>query len=114
MKYIPWHNPWWEKFGVLDEIEEQWELQIVLAILNVIGVKEQDDIRDDRLSFLAAIRAVCITPETAQVPTRKMYEAVFQILKENKSLELTIMSYELSLDLKKVYSILKKLLVLFI
>ena len=33
----------------------------ILAILNVIGVKEQDDIRDDRLSFLAATRAVCIT-----------------------------------------------------
>ena len=30
-----------------------------------------------------------------------MYEAVFQILKENKSLELTIMSYELLLDLEK-------------
>lgn len=73
----------------------------IMAILDVIGVKEQDDIRDDKLSFLAAIRAVCITPEMAQVPTRKMYEAVFQILKENKSLELTIMSYQLLLDLEK-------------
>jgi len=35
---------------------------------------------------------------------RKMYEAVFQILRENKSLELTITSYQLLLDLEKVYS----------
>jgi len=73
----------------------------IMAILDVIGVKEQDDIRDDKLSFLAAIRAICITPEMAQVPTRKMYEAVFQILRENKSLELTITSYQLLLDLEK-------------
>jgi len=37
----------------------------------------------------------------AQVPTRKMYEAVFQILREDKSLELTITSYQLLLDLEK-------------
>ena len=86
----------------------------ILAILNVIGVKEQDDIRDDRLSFLAAIRAVCITSKIAQVPTRKMYEAIFQILKENKSLELTMMSHELLLELKKVYKFLDTFLVLYI
>lgn len=73
----------------------------IMALLDVIGVKEQDDIRDDKLSFIAAIRAICITPEMAQVPTRKMYEAVFQILRENKSLELTITSYQLLLDLEK-------------
>lgn len=70
----------------------------IMALLDVIGVKEQDDIR---LSFIAAIRVICITPEMAQVPTRKMYEAVFQILRENKSLELTITSYQLLLDLEK-------------
>eukprot|EP01018_Ginkgo_biloba_P004629 Gb_29638 [translate_table: standard] len=67
----------------------------IMAILDLIGVKEPNDIKDD------TVRAISIIPEKGQVPSRKMYEAVFQILRENKSLELAIASYQLLNDLEK-------------
>ncbi|KAH9308878.1 hypothetical protein KI387_036789, partial [Taxus chinensis] len=73
----------------------------IMAILDLIGVKDEHDIEDDKLTFLSAVRATSIIPLTAQVPTRKMYEAVFQILRDNRSVELTITSYQLLQDLEK-------------
>ncbi|XP_057856047.2 negative regulator of systemic acquired resistance SNI1 isoform X4 [Cryptomeria japonica] len=75
----------------------------IMAILDLIGVKDQHDIEDDKLTFLSAVRAISIVPQVAQVPTRKMYEAVFQILQDNRSLELTITSYQLLQDLEKCF-----------
>ncbi|KAF8413798.1 hypothetical protein HHK36_001791 [Tetracentron sinense] len=66
-----------------------------MAILDASGVKDAQDVDDDRLSFLEAVRASSIVPESGTAPTGKMLGAIFQILKDGKSLELTMASYQL-------------------
>ncbi|KAD4982431.1 hypothetical protein E3N88_19108 [Mikania micrantha] len=55
------------------------------------------------LSFLEAVRSVFLVPENASAPTNKMYKAIFQILRVEKSLDLIMSSYQLLLELDKVY-----------
>ncbi|KAE8719911.1 Negative regulator of systemic acquired resistance, putative isoform 3 [Hibiscus syriacus] len=57
--------------------------------------RDSQEAKDDRIDFLEAVRTASIVPEHGTPPTKKMVEAVFQILKAGKSLELIISSYEL-------------------
>lgn len=72
-----------------------------LAILESTEAKDTQDADDDRISFLEAVRASSFASEVAVPPTNKMYEAVLQILRVGKSLELIMSSYQLLIDLDK-------------
>ncbi|KAL8268240.1 hypothetical protein R6Q59_002045 [Mikania micrantha] len=65
--------------------------------------KSTQHIADDRLSFLEAVRSVFLVPENASAPTNKMYKAIFQILRVEKSLDLIMSSYQLLLELDKYF-----------
>ncbi|KAL8228107.1 hypothetical protein R6Q57_015691 [Mikania cordata] len=65
--------------------------------------KSTQHIADDRLSFLEAVRSMFLVPENASAPTNKMYKAIFQILRVEKSLDLIMSGYQLLLELDKVY-----------
>ncbi|XXG68391.1 hypothetical protein AAC387_Pa06g1490 [Persea americana] len=73
----------------------------VMAILDSAGVKEARDLEDDRHSFLEAVQSACLMSGSGSVPTRKVFEAIFQILKDDTSLELKMASYRLLRDLEK-------------
>ncbi|XVE51421.1 hypothetical protein DITRI_Ditri02bG0038900 [Diplodiscus trichospermus] len=62
--------------------------------------KETQEAKDDRLDFLEAVRAAL---EDGTPPTEKMVEAVFQILRAGKSLELIMSSYELLNEIEKSF-----------
>ncbi|XP_057948948.1 negative regulator of systemic acquired resistance SNI1 isoform X2 [Malania oleifera] len=74
-----------------------------LAILDASGDKDTQDNNDDRIAFLEAVRASSIVPGSGTPPTSKMYEAIFQIMKDGKSLELIMASYQLLNELEKHY-----------
>ncbi|KAJ6769920.1 NEGATIVE REGULATOR OF SYSTEMIC ACQUIRED RESISTANCE SNI1 [Salix purpurea] len=72
----------------------------LLAILDSASdSKHTPDANDDRLAFLEAVRSACIVNENP--PTGKMCEAVFQILRVGKSLELITESFRLLNELDK-------------
>lgn len=64
-----------------------------LAILDATDSKYTRDANDDRIAYLEAVRAASILPENGTSPTNKMYGAVFQILRNGKSLELMTTSF---------------------
>ncbi|KAB5534065.1 hypothetical protein DKX38_017151 [Salix brachista] len=75
----------------------------LLAILDSASdSKHTPDANDDRLAFLEAVRSACIVNENP--PTSKMCEAVFQILRVGKSLELITESFRLLNELDKGWS----------
>ncbi|KAK6264662.1 hypothetical protein SCA6_020096 [Theobroma cacao] len=63
--------------------------------------KDSQDARDDSVDFLEAVRTASLLPENGTPPTEKMVEAVFQILRAGKSLELIMSSYELLNEIEK-------------
>ncbi|OMO65237.1 hypothetical protein COLO4_31385 [Corchorus olitorius] len=63
--------------------------------------KDSQESKDDRLDFLEAVRTASIVPEDGPAPTEKMVEAVFQILRQGKSVELVMSSYELLNEIQK-------------
>ncbi|KAI9385378.1 hypothetical protein POPTR_011G062100v4 [Populus trichocarpa] len=72
----------------------------LLAILDSASdSKHTPDANDDRLAYLEAVRSACIVNENP--PTSKMREAVFQILRVGKSLELITESFRLLNELDK-------------
>ncbi|KAI3940657.1 hypothetical protein MKW92_050896 [Papaver armeniacum] len=86
-----------------------------LAIIDSFGVKDARDIEDDSiisinlvfstiilLSFLEAVRVTSIVPENGTVPSSKMFEAIFHIMRNGTTLELIITSYQLLIELEKV------------
>lgn len=74
-----------------------------MAIIDAAGAKDTQDTNDDRMAFLEAVRASSIVPESGTAPTNKMLEAIFQILKVGKSLELIMASYQLLNELDKCF-----------
>lgn len=75
-----------------------------MAILDASGfVKATQDLSDDRITFLEAVRSASLVPDNGIAPTYKMFEAIFQILKEENSLELIMSSYQLLNELDKRY-----------
>ncbi|XP_020541363.1 negative regulator of systemic acquired resistance SNI1 isoform X2 [Jatropha curcas] len=75
----------------------------ILAILDATDSKDDQDTNDDRIAFLDAVRAASIDQDNATPPTNKMYEAVFQILRVGKSVELIMESYRLLNELDKSF-----------
>uniref|UniRef100_A0A2N9GF39 Uncharacterized protein n=1 Tax=Fagus sylvatica TaxID=28930 RepID=A0A2N9GF39_FAGSY len=75
----------------------------ILAILDVNLIKDTRDANDDRIAFLEAVRAASIVPEIGFPPSNKMCEAVFQILRFGKSLELIMASFQLLNELDERY-----------
>ncbi|KAF9608734.1 hypothetical protein IFM89_010866 [Coptis chinensis] len=72
-----------------------------MAILDSSGIKDSKDLLDDRLAFLEAVRASSLVSESGSAPSSKMFEAIFHILKDSTSLELTMTSYQLLIELDK-------------
>ncbi|KAK6124229.1 hypothetical protein DH2020_042065 [Rehmannia glutinosa] len=75
-----------------------------MAILDTSGFsssKVSHHLDDDRLAFLEAVRTASLLPDNGSAPTRKMFEAVFHILKDVDSLDLIIESYQLLVELDK-------------
>ncbi|KAK9092796.1 hypothetical protein Syun_027707 [Stephania yunnanensis] len=75
----------------------------IMAILDASGVKEARDADDDRLAFLEAVRAAFLVVEAGSPPPRKIFEAIFEILRDGTSLELTMASFQLLTELDKHY-----------
>lgn len=79
-----------------------------LAILDTSGfnrketqiTQETQDLNDDRLAFLEAVRSASIVPVNGTAPTHKMFEAIFQILTEESSLDSIMSSYLLLNELE--------------
>ncbi|KAG9145918.1 hypothetical protein Leryth_026706 [Lithospermum erythrorhizon] len=74
-----------------------------LAMLEFSSNTLSQDYIDDRLTFLEAVRSASLIPDNGVPPTKKMYEAIFGILKDESSLELIMASYQLLHDLKKCF-----------
>lgn len=72
-----------------------------MAILDSFSTHNSSHVHADRLAFLEAVRSASIVPDNGNPPTDKMMEAVFEILREAKFLELIIASYKLLTDLEK-------------
>ncbi|XP_059291120.1 negative regulator of systemic acquired resistance SNI1 [Lycium ferocissimum] len=73
-----------------------------MAILDTSGFNRDSHHRhDDSLAFLEAIRSASLLPDHGTPPTITMREAIFQILKEETSLELIMGSYQLLNELDK-------------
>ncbi|KAL8468150.1 hypothetical protein ACS0TY_031405 [Phlomoides rotata] len=75
-----------------------------MAILDTSGFnnsKISHHISGDRLTYLEAVRTASLLPDTGSAPTRKMCEAIFQILEDADSLDLIIESYQLLIELDK-------------
>ncbi|GJV16569.1 negative regulator of systemic acquired resistance SNI1, partial [Tanacetum coccineum] len=69
-----------------------------------VMVEVDDDTDDDTdgFSFLEAVRSGFLVPDNADAaPTNKMYKAIFQILKDENSMDLLMSSYQLLLELDK-------------
>ncbi|KAK3039909.1 hypothetical protein RJ639_027744 [Escallonia herrerae] len=78
-----------------------------MAILDTAGYSiVTQDVNDDRLAFLEAVRSASIVPENGSAPTNTMFEAIFQILKDEDSLELIMASYQLLNELDKGFHLL--------
>ncbi|WCJ27132.1 negative regulator of systemic acquired resistance (SNI1) [Euphorbia peplus] len=73
----------------------------ILAIIDGIDSKFTQDANDDRIVFLQAVRAAFLDQDDGAPPTRKMCEAVFQILRVGTSLELIIESFRLLDEVEK-------------
>nr|XP_010916045.1 negative regulator of systemic acquired resistance SNI1 isoform X3 [Elaeis guineensis] len=74
-----------------------------MAILDSSGIKDARDIHDDRLSFLEAVRFASLASESLSAPSWRMFDAIFQILRDSKSLELAMASYQLLSELEQRY-----------
>ncbi|XP_020089099.1 negative regulator of systemic acquired resistance SNI1 isoform X3 [Ananas comosus] len=74
-----------------------------MAILDSSGIGGSQDIHDDRISFLEAVRYASLVSESPSVPSWNMYDATFQILRDSRSLELAVASYQLLIELDKRY-----------
>ncbi|XP_048490804.1 negative regulator of systemic acquired resistance SNI1 isoform X4 [Beta vulgaris subsp. vulgaris] len=72
-----------------------------LAILESFCSLDSSHVHDDRLAFLEAVRFASIVPENGTPPTNKMMKAIFEIMRETKSLELIVASYQLLCELEK-------------
>ncbi|KAH7841287.1 hypothetical protein Vadar_027943 [Vaccinium darrowii] len=73
-----------------------------MIILDASGFnKEPHDLIDDRLAFIEAVRSASIAPVNGIAPTKKMCAAIFQIMKDEGSLELIMASYQLLTELDK-------------
>ncbi|XP_021865090.2 negative regulator of systemic acquired resistance SNI1 isoform X1 [Spinacia oleracea] len=72
-----------------------------LAILESFCEHDSSHVHDDRLAFLDAVRFASIVPENGPPPTNKMMEAIFEIMREAKSLELIVVCYQLLCELEK-------------
>ncbi|KAK9085447.1 hypothetical protein Sjap_025858 [Stephania japonica] len=75
----------------------------IMAILDAPGVKEARDVDDDRLAFLEAVRAAFLVVVAGNPPPRKIFEAIFEIMRDGTSLELTMASFHLLTELDKHY-----------
>ncbi|XP_073142291.1 negative regulator of systemic acquired resistance SNI1 isoform X3 [Henckelia pumila] len=74
-----------------------------MAILDNSGFKHSHHLKDDRLAFLEAVRAASLLSGNGSAPTRKIFEAVFHILKDVDSLDLIMESYQLLIELHMVH-----------
>lgn len=74
-----------------------------LAIIDSSGVRDVRDLHEDRLSFLDAVRTASLRSASPIPPTRKMFDAIFHILRDSSSLELALSSFQLLTDLDKRY-----------
>uniref|UniRef100_A0A0D9VFA0 Uncharacterized protein n=1 Tax=Leersia perrieri TaxID=77586 RepID=A0A0D9VFA0_9ORYZ len=74
-----------------------------MAILDTAGIKDARDLHDDRAAFLETVRSACLVADNPSPPSWRMYNAVFQILQDCSSLELTLASFHLLMELGKQY-----------
>nr|GLL45832.1 uncharacterized protein LOC109171257 isoform X1 [Ipomoea trifida] len=73
-----------------------------MAILDTSGFNRDSHHRnDDRLAFLEAVRSASLVPDDGIAPTKTMLGAIFQILKDESTLELVVASYQLLKELDK-------------
>ncbi|RCV06160.1 hypothetical protein SEVIR_1G139200v4 [Setaria viridis] len=74
-----------------------------MAILDSSGIKDSRDLHDDRAAFLEAVRSACLAGDNPSAPSWRMYDGVFQVLRNSSSLELAVASFHLLMELGKQY-----------
>ncbi|GAB2211106.1 hypothetical protein Droror1_Dr00016397 [Drosera rotundifolia] len=72
-----------------------------MVILDGFGRTGTLHLHNDWISFLDAVQFASIVPESGNPPTNKMWQAIIRILREGKSMELIIGSYQLLIELEK-------------
>ncbi|CAM6122047.1 unnamed protein product [Calypogeia fissa] len=75
--------------------------ETLLAFLNTHGVRDMEDIEEDRLTFLEATYARCVVRADASVPTQKLFAAIYRNVQESRSLDVTMATFQLLKDLEK-------------
>ncbi|MED6155186.1 isoform X1 [Stylosanthes scabra] len=71
------------------------------SMLAMLDASEAHDAFDDRIAFLDAVRASSIIQQNGNLPTGKIFRAIFRMLRTGKSLEVIMASYILLVDLDK-------------
>lgn len=75
----------------------------ISALLDTVGVKNADDIEEDKLSFLEAVYALCIAGTQPKAPTWRVHTAVFRLLEGNSSMVLNVASYSVLVEILQQY-----------
>eukprot|EP00250_Pteridium_aquilinum_P005506 c15589_g1_i1 orf=22-1440(+) len=75
----------------------------ILALLDTVGVKNADDIEDDKMSFIEAVCAVCIASIQPKAPTCRVHKALYHLLEGNHSMVLNVASYSLLVEIAQQY-----------
>ncbi|KAH7416568.1 hypothetical protein KP509_14G097300 [Ceratopteris richardii] len=75
----------------------------VLALLDSVGVKNADDIEDDKMSFIEAVHTLSIAGTQPKAPTWSVHMAVYRLLEENHSLAVKMASYSLLVEIAQQY-----------
>ncbi|KAF3332578.1 hypothetical protein FCM35_KLT02155 [Carex littledalei] len=74
-----------------------------MALLDSSGIKDSQDIHDDRIAFLEAVRSISLDCNSNGPPSWNMYDATFKMLRGSKSLELVMASFQLLTELNKKF-----------
>ncbi|KAJ3686154.1 hypothetical protein LUZ61_015318 [Rhynchospora tenuis] len=74
-----------------------------MALLDSSGIKDSRDIHDDRIAFLEAVRSISLDCDSNRPPSWNMYNATFKMLRDSKSLELVIASFQLLTELNQKF-----------
>ncbi|XP_078177062.1 negative regulator of systemic acquired resistance (SNI1) isoform X2 [Carex rostrata] len=74
-----------------------------MALLDSSGIKDSQDIHDDRIAFLEAVRSISLDCNSNRPPSWNMYDATFKMLRDSKSLELVMASFQLLTELNKKF-----------
>ncbi|KAL2610075.1 hypothetical protein R1flu_028648 [Riccia fluitans] len=103
MPKLGWSNG--KELLVAPEQRSQWMYRSIeenlLTLLEHSENADPEEVLVDKIMFVEATNALCVVPNSAQVPTQKMLQAVLEFIQECSSVGLTASSFNLLADLEK-------------